>query len=391
MKLLLCHNHYHQQGGEDQVFEAEAALLESRGHQVIRYEVHNNSIEGMNPTSLVAGTIWNLRSHAEVKRLVRTERPDLVHFYNTFPLLSPSVYYAARTEGAAVVQSLHNYRLFCANALFFRHGRVCEDCLGKLAPWSGLLHKCYRDDRAATAVVVAMLAGHNLLGTWTKAVDMYMAGVTEFARNKFLEGGIPEDRLYLKPNFVFPDPGEGTGSGGYALFVGRLATEKGISLLLDAWTRLPEDKQLKVIGDGPLASMVEQAAAERTSIEWLGRKSLHEMYGYLKDAAFLVFPSLWYEALPRVIVDSLAVGTPLLAVNIGAMGDLIHDGQEGLHFRPSDPKHLADRAQWLFEHPQELARLRSGARKEFMAKYTADRNYEMIMEVYEKAMRRVEV
>ena len=386
MKLLLCHNHYRQQGGVDHVFFAEAALLESHVHDVVRYTVHNDRIGDGSRLRLAADTLWSRESYRHLRRLIRQQRPDVVHFYNTFPLLSPSVYYAARAEACPVVQSIHNYRLLCSNALLYRQGKVCEDCLGKLIPWNGVLHGCYRDDRAASAAVASMLVGHRLLGTWKRTVDVYVAGMTDFARRKFLDAGIPEDRLTLKPNFVFPDPGEGDGSGHYALFVGRFAAEKGVELLVEAWSRLPEGTPLKIIGDGPLASVVERAAKRHPGIEWLGRRSLDETYEVLKRAAFLVFPSHWYEALPRIIVDSFAVGTPVLAAQVGAMRDLIHDGCDGLHFRPGDASHLAERAAWLFSHGNEMSRLRSGARSQYVELYTAERNYELLMDVYRRAM-----
>ena len=228
------------------------------------------------------------------------------------------------------MQSLHNYRLMCPNALFYREGRICEDCLGKLVPWNGVLHKCYRDDRAASAVVASMLVGHRLLGTWRRTVDIYVAGMTGFVREKFRAGGIPVDRLVLKPNFVFPDPGEGDGAGGYALFAGRLSPEKGVATLLEAWARLPQGRSLLVVGEGRLAPQVEQAAAHHPGIQWLGRQSLQELYALLKRAAFLICPSQWYEALPRILVDSFAVGTPVLASDVGAMAEMVHDGLDGL-------------------------------------------------------------
>jgi glycosyltransferase involved in cell wall biosynthesis len=388
MKLLLCHNHYQQAGGEDEVFAAESALLESFGHQVVRYTVHNDRIADMGRVRLATDTLWNRESHRHVKRLIRRERPDVVHFYNTFPLLSPSVYHAARNEGCPVVQSLHNYRLLCPNGLFYREGRICEDCLGKFVPWNGVLHKCHRNDRAATAVTTAMLVGHRLLGTWKRTVDIYVAGMTNFVREKFRAGGIPVDRLVLKPNFVFPDPGEGDGDGGYALFAGRLTPEKGLATLLEAWKRLPEDRSLTILGDGQMAPEVERAVARHPGIEWLGRKSLDETFALLKRAAFLICPSQWYEAMPRILVDSFAVGTPVLASDLGAMADVVHDGLEGLHFRVGDAEHLADRASWLFEHPDERAKMRTAARAEYQDRFTAEKSHEILMDVYRRALAR---
>jgi len=388
MKLLLCHNHYQQAGGEDEVFAAESALLESFGHQVVRYAVHNDRIADTGRARLAVDTLWNRDSHRQIRRLIRRERPDVVHFYNTFPLLSPSVYYAARAESCPVVQSLHNYRLMCPNAIFYREGRICEDCLGKFVPWNGVLHKCYRGDRGASAVVASMLVGHRLLGTWKRTVDIYVAGMTGFVREKFRAGGIPVDRLVLKPNFVFPDPGEGDGDGGYALFAGRLTPEKGVATLLEAWARLPEGRSLLILGDGRMAPEVEQAASRHPGIQWLGRKSLDETYALLKRAAFLICPSEWYEAMPRVIMDSFAVGTPVLASKVGAMADVVHDGLEGLHFRTGDAGHLAERASWLFEHPDERSKMRAAARAEYLDHYTAEKNHEMLMDVYRRALAR---
>ena len=388
MKLLLCHNHYQQAGGEDEVFATESAMLESFGHQVVRYAVHNDGIPEMGRARLAVETLWNRESHHHVRSLIRREHPDVVHFYNTFPLLSPSVYYAARGEGCPVVQSLHNYRLMCPNALFYREGRVCEDCLGKRVPWNSVLHKCYRNDRAASAVVASMLVGHRLLGTWKRTVDIYVAGMTAFVREKFRAGGIPVDRLVLKPNFVFPDPGEGDGAGGYALFAGRLAPEKGVATLLEAWKRVSPKRSLRILGDGRLAPEVEQAAARHPGIEWLGRRSLDETYALLKGAAFLICPSQWYEALPRILVDSFAVGTPVLASDMGAMADLVHDGVDGLHFRTGDAGHLAERASWLFEHPDERSKMRAAARAEYLDRYTAEKNHEILMDVYRRALAR---
>jgi len=388
MKLLLCHNHYQQAGGEDEVFAAESALLESFGHQVVRYTVHNDRIADMGRVRLATDTLWNRESHRHVGRLIRRERPDVVHFYNTFPLLSPSVYHAARNEGCPVVQSLHNYRLLCPNGLFYREGRICEDCLGKFVPWNGVLHKCHRNDRAATAVAASMLVGHRLLGTWKRTVDIYVAGMTNFVREKFRAGGIPLDRLVLKPNFVFPDPGEGDGDGGYALFAGRLTPEKGVATLLEAWKRLPEGRSLTILGDGQMAPEVEQAVAHHPGIEWLGRKSLDETFALLQRAAFLICPSQWYEAMPRILVDSFAVGTPVLASDLGAMADIVHDGLEGLHFRAGDAEHLAERASWLFEHPDERSKMRTAARAEYQDRFTTEKSHEILMDVYQRALAR---
>lgn len=387
MNILMAHNYYQQPGGEDQIFAAESELLESRGHRVVRFVLHNERVEEMSRAELARKTVWNADVYRELRELIREENIEVAHFQNTFPLISPAAYYAARAEGVPVVQSLHNYRLLCPNGLFFRDGHVCEDCLGKKIPWPGVAHACYRSSRSASGVVATMLSSHRALNTWTRTVDVYVAALSSFGRRKFIEGGIPEEQIVVKPNFV-PDPGPGEGLGGYAVFVGRLSTEKGIETLMEAWERLGGEVPLKVIGNGPLATTVQEAAERMTGIEWLGQRSLEEMHEILGEAFFLVFPSVWYEGMPRILLESLAVGTPVIASNLGAMTELVRPGATGLHFRPGDQGDLAEQVGWAFDHPGELARMRREARAEYESKYTAERNYRMLMEIYQYATER---
>jgi len=390
MKILVVHNRYQQPGGEDQVFADETALLEVWDHRVLRYEVHNDQVEHLNRLTLAKDTVWSTSAHRELKALMRRERPDVIHFHNTLPLVSPAGYYAAATEGVPVVQTLHNYRLLCPVALFFRDGRVCEDCMGKAVPWPGVVHRCYRGSRAASGVIAAMLTTHRALGTWTKMVDVYVA-LTEFAQDKFIEGGLPAEKIVVKPNFVADDPGPGGGSDGYALFVGRLSPEKGIETMLAAWDRLRTGVPLKIVGDGPLRDRVIRAASRQPNVEWLGYKTVAEVHALMKRAGVLVFPSEWYETFGRVAVEAFAAGTPVIAANIGAVGELVEHGRTGLHFRPGDPEDLATRVGWALSHPAELGRMREEARAEYEAKYTAERNYRALMEIYEFALARKRV
>lgn len=384
MKVLLVHNKYQQPGGEDEVFADEANLLKSYGHQVLRYSVHNDRVVDMNPLALAGATLYNPSSHRELRSLVRQERPQIVHFHNTFPLVSPAGYYAVKAEGVPVVQTLHNYRLLCPNALFFRDGHVCEDCQGKFVPWPGVLHACYRGNRMASGAVAAMLTTHRMLRTWTQKVDIYVS-LTEFAREKFVEGGVPAEKIMVKPNFVYPDPGSGEGGGGYALFVGRLSPEKGIGTLLAAWQRLGEGIPLKIVGDGPLADLVARTAERLPQVEWMGRRPLEEVYELMGKASIVVFPSEWYETFGRVAIEAFAKGAVVIAANIGAIAELVDHGRTGLHFRPGDPVDLAAQVEWVSAHPMDSASMRREARAEFEAKYTAERNYEMLMEIYEAA------
>jgi glycosyltransferase involved in cell wall biosynthesis len=390
MKILAVHNRYQRPGGEDQVFVDETALLETRNHRVLRYEVHNDQVKQVNRLTLAKDTVWNTSAYRELGALIRRERPHVVHFHNTLPLVSPAGYYAARAEGVPVIQTLHNYRLLCPVALFFRDGRVCEDCMGKAVPWPGVIHGCYRGSRAASGVIATMLTVHRALRTWTEMVDVYVA-LTEFARNKFIEGGLPAGKIVVKPNFVAPDPGQGQGGGGYALFVGRLAPEKGTETMLAAWDRLGTRIPLKIVGDGPMRDRVVEAAARQSNVEWLGHRPVEDVHALMGKADMLVFPSQWYETFGRVAAEAFAAGTPVIAANIGAVAELVEHGRTGLKFRPGDPEDLVTQVEWALSHSAELRSMREEVRAEFEAKYTAERNYRALMEIYEAALKRKKV
>ncbi|QIZ72399.1 glycosyltransferase [Oxynema aestuarii] len=387
MHILTIHNNYQIRGGEEVSREAEERLLRERGHQVESYEDDNARLSELGAIDVATRTLWSREAYQQVKQKLQAGSYDLVHVQNFFPLISPSVYYAAQECGVPVVQTLRNYRLLCPNALFFRDGRVCEDCLGKAIPWPGVVHRCYRQNRSASATTAAMLVVHRGLQTWEKKVDRYIA-LTEFARQKFIEGGLSAEKIVVKPNFVAPDPGPGSGSGGYALYVGRLSVEKGLDVLLAAWERLAGKVRLKIVGDGPWGDRVAAAAAKMPEVEWLGRQPMEEVHRLMGEAMVLVFPSKWYETFGRVAVEAFAKGTPAIAANLGAIAELVEDGRTGIRFQPSDPVDLAAKVEWILNHPEPLAAMRRHARAEYLAKYTPDRNYEQLMAIYEGVRRR---
>lgn len=380
MHILSIHNNYQIRGGEDESREAEENLLREMGHQVDVYAENNDRIDSISAATLACKTIWSTEAHRIVQQRLKSANYSVVHVQNFFPLISPSVYYAARAVGVPVVQTLRNYRLLCPNGLFFREGRVCEDCLGNV-PLPSMVHACYRQSRAATSVTAAMLVVHRALGTWSKQVNLFIS-LSEFARQKFIEAGWPGEKIVVKPNFVHPDPGVGSGSGGYALFVGRLSVEKGLDVLLKAWKTLGSAVPLKIVGDGPLAPQVVAATQRLPHITWLGRKPMSEVYQLMGEAQMLIFPSKWYETFGRVAVEAFAKGTPVIASNIGAIAELVDSGRTGLLFSPSDPADLAAKVEWAISHPQQLQQMRDRARAEFEAKYTARSNYARLREIY---------
>ncbi|MEQ1887035.1 MAG: glycosyltransferase [Bryobacteraceae bacterium] len=307
MDLLFVHNHYQQPGGEDRAFESEVQSLALRGHRVLRHEVHNTSI-GARPLKAAVGTIWNWDAYRKMRSLLRQERPQLIHAHNTFPLYSPSIYYAARAEGVPVVQTLHNYRLLCPAATLCRSGEICTKCVQKPIAWPAVQHRCYRDSRAGSAVVSTMLAVHRALRTWHKLVDAYILP-TEFGKQTFLNAGFPPEKLFVKPNFCeFPiaKTQETKREGG--LFVGRLSPEKGIEVMLDAWRAVDRSIPLRIVGDGPLRDIVQRAAARMENVHYLGWLGKAEIEQQMRASAFLVVPSIWYEVFGINVIEAYSMG-----------------------------------------------------------------------------------
>lgn len=385
MKIVVVHNFYKQPGGEDGCVAAEVALLRAHGHKVIQYCVHNESVDAMGRLQLALRTIWSRPASHELRDLFRTNRPQIAHFHNTFPLISPAAYYAARAENVRVVQTLHNFRLCCPNALLFRDGEVCEDCLHKAVAWPGIVHKCYRDSLSASVAVAAMQTVHRGLGTWRNAVDRYIA-LTESSRRKLIEGGLPADKIAIKPNFVHPDPGPGAGTGEYGVFVGRLAPEKGLKTLLTAWQHLGGALALKLVGDGPMAAVVHEAAAKDASIQWLRGLPIEAVYALVGEARFLVLPSQCYENFPRVLIEAFAKGTPVIVSKLGAMAEIVDNGRTGLHFKPGDHVDLVAKVRRILREPVEVGRMRQSARQEFNQKFTADSNYKSLLAIYDHVL-----
>lgn len=386
MKILVAHNFYQQSGGEDSCVAAEISMLRLFGHEVIEYFAHNDAITGMSNLQVAGRAIWNRAAYRDVRRLVREHRPQVAHFHNTFPLISPAAYYAARSENVKVVQTLHNFRLSCANGLFFRNGQPCEECIGKSVPWPAVVHKCYRQSRAASTTVASMLTVHRALGTWQRAVDMYVA-LSQVSRSKLIAAGLPADKLMVKPNFAYPDPGAGSGAGGYAIYVGRLSDEKGVKTLLAAWRRLEGSLPLKVVGDGPLAGAVKEAASIDTAIEWLGHVPLDAVYDLIGNAAALILPSECYENFPRVVIEAFAKGTPVVASRLGAMAEIVHEGSTGALFEPGNPADLAAKVHRIVSDPDTQPRMRWAVRQDFERHFTAAANHAALMRIYEQTMR----
>lgn len=385
LTVVSVYNRYLNRGGEDIVFENEIALLERHGHRVIpvtaQVEVPKNLREGI---GLGFKTLWSSQWYDYFVNLLTKQSVHVVHVHNYFPNMSPSIFYACRKNQVPVVHTLHNYRLVCPKNTLYRNGQVCEDCVRQIIPVNSIRYACYHDSRAQTATIAAMLAAHRLLKTWERSITLFIA-LTDFARRKFVEGGLPAHKVFVKPNFL-QNPGSTGETESYALFVGRLSEEKGLHVLLKAWEML--QFPLSVAGDGPLYEDVQAAAADpgKGIINLLGRQTHADVLDLIARAQFLVMPSVWYEGFPMTIVEAFACGTPVIASRLGGMAEIVEDGRTGLHFTPGDAADLAAKVTWAREHPDEMAAMGRNARAEYEAKYTPERNYELLMAIYQTAM-----
>ena len=373
-RVLVVHNAYQHRGGEDTVVESEIALLRSHGHEVETWFRSNDDVSGMSSLSLARDMLWSDSTQHELANFVRRFQPDLIHAHNTFPLISPSLYWAAARAGVPVVQTLHNYRLMCLNALFLRDGKVCEDCMGHL-PWRGVARACYRGSHAASGALAGILTLHRGLGTYRNKVQRYIA-LNEFCRGKFIEGGLPAERVVVKPNFVDVDMPEPVAREGM-LFAGRLSIEKGIATLVEAMQLLPIAR-LRVAGDGPEAGFLDGV----TGVTRLGRLPSDAVCQEMSRVMALVVPSICYETFGLVIIEAFACATPVIVSRIGVLAELVRDGETGLLFEPGNPRDLAAKMAWALANPERMAEMGRHARTQYEAEFSAEVNYRRLMEIY---------
>lgn len=387
MRVLLGHNYYRSSApsGEDIVFRTERALLERNRVEVIPFERFNDDIDESTlgkRVRIALDTAWSERTYRELRGLITKTRPDVAHFHNTFPVISPSAYAACQDEGVPVVQTLHNYRLICPGALLMRNGAPCEQCVGtNLLP--ALRHCCYRGSLPATGALVWMLTSNRRRGTYRRLVNRYIA-LTRFAADRLIAGGLPADRVEVKANFISAPPASGGDIQNYAVYVGRLGEEKGVRTLLRAWQDLTEIP-LKVIGDGPLRSELEGYAQSRgLPVEFLGFRLQQEVLKLVGAAMLQIVPSEWYEGFPMVVLEAYACGTPVIASRIGSLEEIVTE-EVGGHFRPGDAHDLVKAVRTIIGNRDRLMRMRRGARSLFEEKYSAEKNYVELMGVYERA------
>ena len=387
MKILLCHNRYRQTGGEDRAFEDDLWLLKANGHAVETFVADNRDIDSIGKTGLAMRSLWNPAARRSLEKTIRRFRPDIVHFNNTFPLFSHSVHYAARDNRVPIVQTLHNFRTFCANALLFREGNVCERCLGKRAAWSGISRKCYRKSSVASVVVASTQLVQSAMRAAGDPVTTYIAP-SRFAREKLISGGIPADRLEVRGSFVRAATHREPSLEPFAVFVGRLSEEKGVNLLLEAWRSQPANIPLRIIGDGPMSEVIEKACEQDERLTWHQWLSPDEVMTAIAGARFLVMPSIWYETFGRTVIEAFACGVPVIASRLGAVSELVEHEHTGLQFEPGNMVDLNRCVERLTKDDSLQRAMAQHAQDRYQERYTPEANYRELLQLYEKTIER---
>jgi glycosyltransferase involved in cell wall biosynthesis len=379
MNVLVLHSRYSTgpSSGENRVVDDEVALLRAHGHDVRVWTPDPPANYAFERAALGARAVWSRASVAHVRTLTAELRPDVIHVHNLYPMLSPAV---LRTTAAPVVMTLHNYRLMCLPATFLRDGRTCEDCLGR-GPWQGVVHRCYRGSAAGSASLATALALHRRAGTFRR-VTRFLA-VSEFVRTKHIEAGIEPDRIAVKPNFVDPLPRR-QGPGEYFLFLGRLAPEKGIGPLVEAWREIPA--RLVVVGDGEERARLAASAPE--TVEFHDSVAGDRVGEYLARARALVVPSIWYEGAPRTITEAYAAGVPVIASRCGALPGVVPDGVTGVLAEPGDVTSWRAAVGRLLDDATAVA-LGDRAFAEWRTSYSPERGIVDLEDAYRAAMDRV--
>ena len=382
-RILIVHNRYQIPGGEDTVVENEMAMLKKYGHEVFYYERNNselNQFTALQKMKLPFQTIYSLKTKNEIKHLIQTHQIDLVHVHNTLLLVSPSVYDAAKECNVPVIQTVHNFRFLCPNGLFFRDGKVCEECL-KNGLSCSVKHSCYRSSKAQTIIVAAALKRMRLAHVFDR---IYCICLTEFNKQKLLSSGFfREDHLYLKPNFV-----SGTGSplpydrrNHQVVFAGRLEEIKGIRFLLEVWKHRKDDLKLIVCGDGPLREECRKFIEQNhlSNVVLRGQVPHEEVLDLIRESKAMVFASQVYEGFPMSIAESFSCGTPVLAPSFGNGGALVKEGINGFHYEPGSVNSCLNALdQLLNKEDYDLSAM--------TAQYSEETNYGLLKHIYDDVM-----
>jgi glycosyltransferase involved in cell wall biosynthesis len=390
LKILLAHTFFQQFGGQDSVALSEREMLERRGHQVIFYSRRNDEIKDfgvVDKVRFVPDTVYSRRTARDLRSLVSGNRPDLAYIHNIYPLISPSIYHVLHGMGIPVIQCVHDFRPLCANGLFYTEGQCCERCKnGNYL--HGVVHRCYRNSYLVSGLY-ALTLGINRFANMLDKISAFIC-LNEFYRSKFLEAGVPGDKLFVRPNSIdaLPViPGLAPGARQYAAYFGRLSPEKGLRTLLQAFEQAAPAR-LKIAGSGPLEAELKQSIRDKKldNVELVGFLEGAEKTRFLSGALFTVIPSEWHENFPVVALECFAAGKPILASRMGGLPSIISEGETGLLFTAGNAGEIAEKVRYMFSHPLDADRMGRRAREIVETKYSRERSYQELLDIFQKVL-----
>ena len=385
MRVLLVHSAYQQFGGENAVVQAETELLKRHGDQVYLYTRHNDEIKHFSVAQqalFFPQTVYSWKTSGEIEDAVRRFKPDVAFIHNVYPLISPAAYHKLHKLGVPTAQVLHGFRPYCPNGFFYTQGRICEAC--KAGNYlNAVAKRCYKDSYTLSALY-ALTLGLNRLGGMVNKISGYIC-LTEFSKAKMRELGVPESKLFVRPNFIYPPslPSDETGGNGYVLFVGRLVPEKGCWTLVRAFEQL-RHVPLKILGTGPIERELRDYVREKCipNIQLLGFRSVAEKWDMLRNCLCLVVPSEWYEGFGLVALEAYVARKPVIASRLGGLPYVVEEGKSGLLFEAGRAEELAQKIQYLVDHPADAKRMGEHGRRLSETKYSPEQGYSNLMKIF---------
>ncbi len=388
MKILQVHNKYKITGGEWTVLHQEYELLKHE-HEVDQFIVDNEKVLSnfFNQFKLIFNTHYNKLSKKSITNFLREKNYGVMHVHNFFPLLSPSIFEAAREQGVPSVLTLHNYRLIHPNGLMYHNGKIDLRSINGGSAYKCVMDGVYRNSIMQTAVTAHMIEYHRKNSTWKKFPSVFIA-LSQFSKSKFIEGGLPEDRIFIKPNFLkdplidFKGLEIKPNKNNRFMYVGRISSEKGVDDLVKCWLINDIGAELYMVGDGPAKPKLQKLSKHNSSVKWIGEVSREDILNLFSESKAVIFPTKWYEGQPLVLLEALSMGCPVITSRIGNPQDIIEDGITGLHFTPGNVRDLYQKIKFVQNNPEKLKELSQNARKAYLDKYTPEHNIKQVDEIY---------
>lgn len=393
MKILAIHN-FHRKGsasGDDQVFKSETALLESRGNTVIRYTVSNDEFDNagvLGKIKATFGMLWSFKHYKAVERIIEKEKPDIVHVHTFFPLLSPSILYAAKKSDTPVVATLHDTRFVCPCSTSLRGTQLCNEC-GDGHYFRMCKYGCFKGSRLQSFLVAGIFKYHRFRKSFYKQIDKYIC-LNENQIKLLIDIGFDRNKIVKKYNFV-PDAEANLTAvkidelpSRYVVFYGRIGEEKGIRILMQIWNNPQMNNiSLVVMGGGPLEDELKTWASEKDNIYFLGYTQHDKCLGIVKGGEFVVFPSIWYEGCSMVEIETESLSKAVIATDLGFSVEAIENDINGYKVPLNDVNGFVNIITKLWNDPEQCKLLGKNARKDYESKYRPKDNYNQLIAVYQ--------